>query len=67
MEIFGVIVPLWAIFIGGIILVLLAWKLIKFTIKLVFIVVAFLVILIGLDFAGVFDWIQNLLTYVPPV
>jgi hypothetical protein len=67
MDIFGVTVPLWAIFIGGIILVLLAWKLIKFTIKLVFIVVAFLIILIGLDFAGVFDWIHNLLTYVPPV
>ena len=67
MLIFGIDVPLWAVFIGGILLVLLAWKLIKFTIKIVFIVVAFLIILIGLDFAGVFDWIQNLLTYVPPV
>jgi hypothetical protein len=67
MDIFGVTVPLWAIFVGGIILVLLAWKLIKFTIKLVFIVVAFLIILIGLDFAGVFDWIHNLLTPVLPV
>ena len=62
MDIFGFILPLWAVFLGGIIVVIVAWKLIKFAIKVLLIVVVFFAILIGLDFLGVFDWIQGLLS-----
>jgi len=61
MEIFGVYLPLWAVFLLGIILVVIAWKLVKFALKILIILVVFLIILIGLDTLGVFDTIQNLL------
>ena len=61
MEIFGVFLPLWAVFLLGIILVVIAWKLVKFALKILIILIIFLVILIGLDTLGVFDTIQNLL------
>jgi len=61
MDILGFTLPLWAVFIGGIVLVIVAWKLIKFTIKVLLILVVFFVILIGLDFLNVFNWIQGLL------
>lgn len=59
-EIFGVELPLWAIFLIGIIVVILAWKLIKFAFKILLIALVAFVILIGLDFFNVFNWIQNL-------
>ena len=59
-EIFGVELPLWAIFLIGIIVVILAWKLIKFALKILLIAIVVFVILIGLDFFNVFNWIQNL-------
>jgi hypothetical protein len=59
-EIFGVELPLWAIFLIGIIVVILAWKLIKFAFKILLIALVVFVILIGLDFFNVFNWIQNL-------
>ena len=59
MELFGVVIPLWAIFIGLILIVVVIWKLIKFAIKILLILVVFFMILIGLDFLGVFSWIQN--------
>jgi hypothetical protein len=59
-EIFGVELPLWAIFFIGIIVVILAWKLIKFAFKILLIALVVFVILIGLDFFNVFNWIQNL-------
>jgi len=62
LELFGFIIPLWAIFLGGIILVVVAWKLIKFAIKLLLIILFFLAVLFGLDFFGVFDFIQGLLS-----
>ena len=61
MDIFGVAVPLWAVFLGGIILVVVAWKLIKFALKVLMIIVVFFIILIGLDVTGVFNGIQGLL------
>lgn len=61
MDILGFTLPLWAVFIGGIVLVIVAWKLIKFTIKVLLILVVFFGILIGLDFLNVFNWIQGLL------
>ncbi len=52
-------IPLWVIFIVAIIGIVLLWKLIKFAIKLVIIVIVFFAILIGLDLLGVFTWIQD--------
>jgi hypothetical protein len=59
MDIIGITIPLWAIFLGGIIIVFVAWKLIKFAIKLFVALLIFFGILIGLDMLHVFDWIQN--------
>lgn len=59
-EIFGVELPLWAILLIGIIVVIVAWKLIKFALKILLIAIVVFVILIGLDFFNVFNWIQNL-------
>ena len=61
MEIFGIVIPLWVLFIGFILLAIVAWKLIKFAIKVLIVVVVFFVILIGLDFLQVFDHINNFL------
>ena len=60
MELFGVVVPLWALFIGLILVVVVVWKLIKFAIKILIVVVVFFAILIGLDVIGVFDAISGL-------
>jgi len=57
-EIFGNI-PLWAILIIIILIVVVAWKLIKFAIKILIVVVVFFAILIGLDVIGVFTWINE--------
>jgi len=63
MELFGVVIPLWALFIGLILVVVVVWKLIKFAIKILIVVVVFFVILIGLDLLNVFTWInENLLS-----
>jgi len=67
MEILGITLPLWTIFVGGIILLLLAWKIIKFTIKIVLIVGAFLVVLILLDVNGVFTEVFKILNPVLPI
>jgi hypothetical protein len=60
MELFGVVIPLWALFIGLILVVVVVWKLIKFAIKILIVIVVFFVILIGLDVIGVFDKISGL-------
>lgn len=58
LEIFGNI-PLWAILIIIVLIVVVAWKLIKFAIKILIVVVVFFAILIGLDVIGVFTWINE--------
>jgi len=60
MEIFGFVLPLWAVFLAVIVGLVILWKFIKFAIKLLLIVVLFFVILIGLDFLNVFTEIQNM-------
>jgi len=60
-TIFGFILPLWLVFLLLIIGVIVAWKLIKFTIKILLVIIVFFLILIGLDFFGVFDFIQNII------
>ena len=62
MEIFGFILPLWAVFLGAIVIAIVAWKLIKFAIKILLILVVFFAVLIGLDLFDVFTNIQKLLS-----
>ena len=59
-ELFGAEIPLWAIFLIGIIAVIVLWKLIKFAIKILLIAIVAFILLIGLDALNVFGWIQNL-------
>jgi len=59
-ELFGFILPLWAIFLIGILVVILAWKIIKFAIKFLLVVIVIFLIFMGLDFLNVFGWFQNL-------
>ena len=61
------IIPLWAIFLGGILVVIIAWKLIKFALKLLLVLVVFFAILIGLDVLGIFNGIQELFASLPAV
>ena len=60
-EIFGSL-PLWILLLIGIIIVLIAWKIIKFALKILLILVIAFLILMGLDFLNVFDFIQNIMT-----
>ncbi|MBN2065873.1 MAG: hypothetical protein JW771_03585 [Candidatus Thermoplasmatota archaeon] len=60
MELFGITIPLWGVFIGIILLVIVAWKLIKFALKVLLVIIVFFVVLIGLDITGVFSWMQGL-------
>jgi len=60
-EIFGSF-PLWAIILVGIIIVVIAWKIIKFALKILLVLIISFAILLGLDIIGVFDFIQNLLS-----
>jgi len=61
MEIIGFQIPLWAVALGGLLIVVIAWKLIKFAIKLFIALLIFFGLLIGLDMVGVFNWIQTLM------
>jgi hypothetical protein len=62
MDLFGFSIPLWAIFLIGIVIVVVAWKLVKFALKILVVLVVFFVILMGLDYFQVFDWIQSVLS-----
>lgn len=62
MMLFGYDLPLWAVFAGGIVVVYIAWKIIKFAVKILLILIVFLGILFGLDVIGFFTWVQNLLS-----
>jgi hypothetical protein len=62
MDLFGFSIPLWAIFLIGIVIVVVAWKLVKFALKILIVLVFFFVILMGLDYFQVFDQIQGLLS-----
>lgn len=64
MDVFGFTLPLWAVFLGGIILVVVAWKLIKFALKALLVIVVFFAILIGLDVLNVFNIIQDILSNI---
>lgn len=64
MDIFGIDVPLWILFLIGIVAVVVVWKLLKFALKIALIIIVFFVILFGLDYFNVFDSIQNIISIV---
>ena len=61
-TLFGFVFPLWLVFLLLIIGVIIAWKIIKFAIKVLLVIIVFFVILLCLDFFGVFDFIQNIIS-----
>jgi len=62
MDVFGVQLPLSVLFLIGIVVVIILWKLIKFAIKILLVVVVFFLVLFGLDILGVFEYLQNILS-----
>lgn len=64
MEILGFTLPLWAVFLGVIFIAIIAWKLIKFAIKVLVALLLFFGILMGLDLVGVFDWLQSIVATI---
>jgi len=61
-TLFGTALPLWAVFLILIIAVVVVWKLIKFAIKVLLVIIVFFAILFGLDFLNVFDTIQGIIS-----
>jgi hypothetical protein len=59
MEFLSISVPLWAVFLILLIVLLLIWQFLRFTLQLLLFFVLFFVLLIGLDIIGVFSWIQD--------
>jgi len=60
LEMYGITLPLWVFFLIGIIALVIVWKLIKFAIKILLIIVVFFIILIGIDYFDIIGLIQNL-------
>ena len=55
MDIFGYIIPFWAVLLGILVIVLLLWGVIKFAIWVLIFIAIVIIALIGLDFLlGIF-------------
>jgi len=63
-ALFGVEIPLWLFMIIGVIGVLIAWKMIKFALTLLFILIIVFIALMLLDVLGVFQIAQNILSSI---
>jgi hypothetical protein len=61
MEFLSLSIPLWAIFLVVIIVLLLVWQFLRFTLRILLFFFLFFAILMVLDFIGVFGWIQQTL------
>lgn len=61
MEILGFTLPLWALFLIGIVGVVIVWKLIKFAIKIALVLIVFFGSLFLIDFFDVVGIIQQFL------
>jgi hypothetical protein len=59
MELLSMSIPLWAIFLIVVIVILLVWQFIRFTLRVLLFFVLFFLLLIIFDFLGVFSWIQQ--------
>ena len=60
MYILGFNLPLWAAFLGVILLIIVAWKLIKFAIKVLVALLVLFLLLTGLDYLGFFNMLTAL-------
>ncbi|MFH1101382.1 MAG: hypothetical protein V1726_05035 [Methanobacteriota archaeon] len=55
MDVFGYIIPFWAVLIGILVIALVLWKVLKFAVWIFIIIVIAIIALIGLDFlVGIF-------------
>jgi hypothetical protein len=61
MDLFGYSVPLWAIFLLAIVIAIFAWKIIKFALKVLIVLVVIFVIFMGLDYFHIISWMQGVL------
>lgn len=59
MEFLSLSIPLWAVFLVFVIVILLVWQFIRFTLRVLLFFLIFFALLIALDFIGVFSWIQQ--------
>ncbi len=59
MEFLSLSIPLWAVFLVFVIVLLLVWQFIRFTLRVLLFFLLFFVLVIALDFIGVFSWIQQ--------
>jgi len=62
MMVFGVEIPLWVLIILGLLIVLVAWKFIKFALKILIVIIIVFLFLLGLDYLGFFSLISQFLT-----
>ena len=55
MDIFGYIIPFWAVLLGILVIALVLWKVLKFAIWVIIIIAIVIIALIGIDFLlGIF-------------
>lgn len=59
MDFLSMSIPLWAIFLVLVIVILLIWQFIRFTLKLLLFFLMFFILIIVFDFIGIFTWIQQ--------
>jgi hypothetical protein len=64
MEFLSLSIPLWVIFLAVIIVLLLVWQFLRFTLRIFVFFFLFFALLMILDFIGVFSWIQE--TFLSP-
>jgi hypothetical protein len=64
MELFGYVIPLWAVFLLAIVIAIFAWKIIKFAVKVLIILVVIFAIFMGLDYFGVINGLQSILSHL---
>ena len=55
--IFGVEIPLWAILLIGLLIVVIAWRLVKFALKILLLAVVIFLIIMAIDYFGLLNWI----------
>ena len=61
LVLYGYNIPLWLIFLIGVIALFIIWKLFKFALKILLTIAVFFIILMVLDYLNVFDWFQNII------
>ena len=64
MYMFGTDLPLWIVFLICIVVAFIAWKLVKFALKIFLFLVIFFIILFAIDFFNIIDIIQNFISNI---